>query len=82
MHFFRCKVCPERAAQIKDLQDQVARLSTLLIPPTRANVIPLIAQEADAIIGGSQEMVVVSKEQAAEWERILAERSRILDGTY
>jgi len=78
---FRCKVCAEKDARIKDLTSQVDLLRNLL-SPAKSRDIPLIAIEADAVMSGRQEPLEPTSAQMREWEALTLERDRILTGNF
>ena len=92
---FKCKACPSHEKHIADLQEQIGYLRTLIFPKVDMYNPPLIQREADAILSGSNQPLEVAKSQAKESkamheidpedpspEEIIAERDRILSGTY
>lgn len=67
------------AAEMARKDADIAELKAQLKPADTGNVVPFTTYEADTAISGKQELV---EALSPEDEAILAERDRILSGTY
>jgi hypothetical protein len=83
---WKCKVCLEKDARIKDLQSQIADLKSLLFTPSSQHI-PVVHLEADAIINNTGETMHLHEREltADEIKRLEEEQSeaaRLLSGSY
>lgn len=84
--FGKCKVCQEREQRISDLKSEIEYLRRLALPQNNAKI-PLIELEANAMLNGTEEQIVIrspNDENPGEPSQaeIDAEAQRILAGTY
>jgi hypothetical protein len=77
-----CKVCEEKDRRIADLQKQITTLSALVTPPTSASRIPLLHLEADAVLSGNQESIVIDEIEQDRLRAVNTEADRILTANY
>lgn len=79
--FFLKPLLKEKDARIAQLEQEVGFLRSLLQPvPQQVN--RNVHHEANAILSGHQEQIVDDSPISAEEMAIIAERERILSGTY
>ena len=69
-------------ARISDLMARISDLREVAIPKNTAYSIPLVQQEADAIMSGKDEVIELTESQLAEQDAEISERDRLLSGTY
>jgi len=79
---FKCKACAAKDAHLASLQAEVELLRRLAIPHNDPKAIPVFSLEADSVLEGKQDMIVMDAHQAAEFERAMGERDRLLSGNY
>jgi hypothetical protein len=77
--FGKCKVCAAKDAELKSLKDEIAFLRMLVqpkaLPHTKWDNV-----EANAILSGHQEAIMVEDDELSEAEQ--TERDKILSGNY
>lgn len=79
---FKCKACSSKDQHIASLKEEVSSLRSLVHVPNTALRIPELQLEADMILSGNQDQIRVSTEELEEAERINAEASSMLNGSY
>lgn len=83
----KCRGCEANKAHIISLQSEIEHLRTLALPNNDPFKIPLVIREADAAISGRPDLIEYGPEQKDEAQEmsedeIIAERDRVLSGTY
>lgn len=82
--FGPCKVCMEKDKRTQTLQSEVDFLRKL-VRPNVSNSITAVELEADGVMSGQTEQIVIQTHEEYDREeqaRILAERDDLLNGTY
>ncbi len=79
---FKCRVCEEKDKRIADLAEQVEFLRRLALPPRPDSAsLPLVELEANAILNGSSDPILVDPTSQSQ-EEIDSEAARLLSGQY
>ena len=88
---FSCRACGAHEKNIKNLEEQISYLRTLIFPKQDMYNPPLIHREADAVMSATTELLDIPPEQKEEAKSLdpnapgeadIEERDKILSGNY